>query len=77
MGMTLNDLTHRETPLDNLAPGSVFRDFENFDFWLITTKRNPALVACINLATGEVQDFEVTSKVEPLKAELVIRGIES
>lgn len=54
--------------------GKAFRDYSNGGYYIKTNMIDEELYVCVDVETGEVINFRDTHEVEPLDAELIIRG---
>lgn len=59
--------------LNSLAAGTVFREEETGDVWIVTNEKDCDDIKCVNLKTGNTENWFKDSSVGLVSAEVIIR----
>ena len=69
-----DERTNKKKTVSGIKVGGVFRDYDDGSYYLKTDEIDEELYVCVDIETGQRMNFRDTCEVEPLDAELIIRG---
>lgn len=69
-----DERTNKKKTVSGVNVSGVFRDYANGKYYIKTDEIDEELYVCVDIETGEVTNFRSSHEVEPLDAELIIRG---